>query len=82
MQRASLRLTLYGHRTQGYVAIRLPFSYPHGDANRLRDLVVPGLQLLALLADGHVPGKYSSICLFHLCIGLEAMVCGHGGVSS
>src|SRR5712692_9788741 len=82
MQRASLRLTLYGHRTQGYVAIRLLFSYPHVEVDCLFDLAVTGLQHPAFLAGGHAPGKSSSIRLFQLGIGLEAMVCGHGVVSS
>ncbi len=43
---------------------------------------VLGLQHPAFLAGGHAPGKSSSIRLFQLGIGLEAMVCGHGGVSS
>ena len=82
MQRATLRLTLYGHWTQGYGAIRLLFSYPDVDAKGLRDLAVPGLQRAAFLAGGHAPGKYSLVCLFQLGIGLEAMICGHGVVSS
>jgi hypothetical protein len=82
MQGPTLRLTLYGHWTQGYEAVRLSFSYPGANVNRFLDLAVAGLQHPAFLAGGHAPGKSSSICLFQLCIGLEAMVCGHGVVSS
>jgi hypothetical protein len=59
-------------------AVRLSFSYPRVDVNCLRDLAVPGLQLPAFLAGGHVPGKYSAACLFQLGICPESMVCGQG----
>ena len=51
-QRASLRLTLYGHLTQGCEAVRLSFFYPRVDVHRVDDLPVLALQLSAFLAGG------------------------------
>ena len=68
--------------TLGCEVFRRSFCYPSIDVNRVQNLVVRGLRRSEFLAGGHAPGKYSSVCLFHLGICHESMVSGHGVVSS